>query len=234
MAVTDGETVLPLASSQDHKRIFDGDRGPNTGGMGAYSPAPVVTEKIHQAVMDEILRPVVAGLAARGIHYRGVLYAGLMITPQGPKVLEFNVRFGDPECQAILARFRGDLFEVMQATVDGRLGEVSPQWDERAAACVVLAAEGYPGAYEKGRVIRGLENLADWPRGFVFHAGTALRDAGVVTSGGRVLGVTALGDDVGDAVAEAYRAVSQISWEGMQYRRDIGHRALARSGDGKG
>jgi len=233
MAVTDGETVLPLASSQDHKRAHDGDRGPNTGGMGAYSPAPVVSEEIDRRVMEEVLQPVVRGLAARGIVYKGVLYAGLMITAEGPKVLEFNVRFGDPECQAILARFQGDLLELMNATVDGRLEEVALRWDRRAAACVVLAAEGYPGSYQKGRVIHGLESLRDWSSGMVFHAGTARRDDEVVTAGGRVLGVTGLGEDIAAAVAEAYRGVAKIHWDGMHYRSDIGHRALRRGDDGK-
>jgi phosphoribosylamine--glycine ligase len=233
MAVTDGVTVLPLASSQDHKRAHDGDRGPNTGGMGAYSPAPVVTEEMHRRVMEEVLRPVVRGLAARGIVYKGVLYAGLMIGDDGPKVLEFNVRFGDPECQAILARFQGDLLVLMNAAVDGRLGDVALRWDHRAAACVVLAAEGYPGSYEKGRVIQGLETLQDWSAGMVFHAGTARRGDQVVTNGGRVLGVTGLGNDIAAAVAEAYRGVAKISWDGMQYRSDIGHRALRRGDDGK-
>ncbi len=226
MAVTDGQTVLPLASSQDHKRALDGDRGPNTGGMGAYSPAPVVTAELHEQVMAEVMRPVVTGLADRGIRYRGVLYAGLMVTREGPKVLEFNVRFGDPECQAILMRLRGDLLEMMNATVDGELSTLSPQWDERPAVCVVMAAEGYPGNYEKGRVISGLEDLREWSDGVVFHAGTATDEGRVVTAGGRVLGVTAIGSDIDAAVGEAYRAVDAIRWEGVHFRRDIAHRAL--------
>ncbi len=230
MAVTDGSTVLPLASSQDHKRIYDGDEGPNTGGMGAYSPAPVVTPELHEQVMAEVMRPLVAGLAKRGIRYRGVLYAGLMITSAGPKVLEFNVRFGDPECQAILLRMRGDLFELMQATVDGRLAETRIEWDDRVAVCVVMASEGYPGDYEKGRVIEGLQDLRGWSNGVVFHAGTtAGRNGEVLTAGGRVLGVTALGADVAAAVGEAYAAVERIRWPGAQYRRDIAHRALRAS-----
>ena len=228
MALSDGETVLPLASSQDHKRAFDGDSGPNTGGMGAYSPAPALTPALHDQVMREIMIPVVRALAERRILYTGVLYAGLMLTADGPKVLEFNCRFGDPECQPLLMRLRGDLAELMDAAVDGRLAETRLEWDARAAVCVVLAAGGYPGTYERGRPIRGLEALRDWRDGMVFHAGTARRDGEVVTDGGRVLGVTALGADVTAAVAEAYKAVDQISWDGMQYRRDIGRRAVER------
>ena len=228
MAVSDGETVLPLASSQDHKRAFDGDTGPNTGGMGAYSPAPVCTAGLHERIMQEIMIPVVRGLAERKIVYTGVLYAGLMITADGPKVLEFNVRFGDPECQALMLRYGGDLAELMDATVRGGLAGQTLAWDPRAAVCVVLAADGYPGNYERGKVISGLAALRDWRDGMVFHAGTARRDGAVVTSGGRVLGVTALGADVTSAVAEAYRAIDRIGWEGMHYRRDIGRRAVER------
>ncbi|MGD9763822.1 MAG: phosphoribosylamine--glycine ligase [Candidatus Binatia bacterium] len=228
MAVSDGRTVLPLASAQDHKRRDDGDQGPNTGGMGAYSPAPVMTPALHERVMREIMLPVVRGLAERGIEYTGVLYAGLMITADGPKVLEFNCRFGDPECQAVLARFTGDLAELMDAAVDGRLADMALSWDARAAACVVLAAGGYPGSYARGTPIRGLERLADWAHGMVFHAGTARRGGAVVTDGGRVLGVTGLGTGVTGAVAEAYRAVAEIHWDDMHYRRDIGRRALER------
>jgi phosphoribosylamine--glycine ligase len=229
MAVTDGSAVVPLASSQDHKRAFDGDSGPNTGGMGAYSPAPVLAPALHERIMNEIMRPAVRALAERKIVYRGVLYAGLMITREGPKVLEFNVRFGDPECQALMLRLRSDLFELMHAAATGRLQDVPLEWDRRAAACVVMAAEGYPGNYETGKVIRGLERLRGWEGGVVFHAGTKRRDGDVVTSGGRVLGVTALGDDVAAAVAEAYRAVAAIDWEGMHYRRDIGRRVAERN-----
>ena len=228
MAITDGETVLPLASSQDHKRAYDGDTGPNTGGMGAYSPAPVLTPELHDRVMAEIMTPVVRALAERKIVYTGVLYAGLMITADGPKVLEFNCRFGDPECQPLLMRFTGDLAEVMLATAERRLAEVRLEWDPRPAVCVVLAAGGYPGTYERHKPIAGLEGLKNWRDGMVFHAGTARRDGQVVTSGGRVLGVTALGVDVTAAVDEAYRAVARINWDGMQYRRDIGRRAVER------
>jgi phosphoribosylamine--glycine ligase len=229
LALVDGETVLPLASAQDHKRAFDGEAGPNTGGMGAYSPAPVVTHAMHERIMREIMQPVVGALRESKIDYRGVLYAGLMITGSGPKVLEFNARFGDPECQPLMLRLKSDLVEAMDACIDGRLAACRLDWDERAAACVVLAARGYPGAYEKGKIIRGLESLDGWENGVVFHAGTASRDHTVVTNGGRVLGVTALGRTVREAVQEAYWAVEQIHWEGVHYRRDIGYRALERS-----
>ena len=227
MVLSDGKTVVPLASSQDHKPAYDGDAGPNTGGMGAYSPAPVITPAIHAQVMKETITPLMRGLQERKIVYKGVLYAGLMIRDGRAKVLEFNARFGDPECQAILVRLRSDLVDLLEATIDGRLDRVSIDWDTRAAVCVVLTAAGYPGAYEKGAEIHGLERLRDWDRGVVFHAGTARRDSHFVTNGGRVLGVTALGADIGGAVAEAYRAVDQIRWEGVHFRRDIGHRAVA-------
>lgn len=226
IALTDGRTVLPLATSQDHKRAYDGELGPNTGGMGAYSPAPVVTPALQERIVREIMQPVVKALSEAKIDYRGVLYAGIMVTDSGPKVLEFNARFGDPECQPLMLRLKGDLVHMMDACVDRRLAEVQAEWDERAAACVVLAAAGYPGNYEKGKVIHGLEALRGWPNGIVFHAGTAQRDAAIVTNGGRVLGVTALGATVRDAVNEAYWAVEQIHWDGIQYRRDIGYRAL--------
>jgi phosphoribosylamine---glycine ligase len=228
MAIADGTTVLPLASSQDHKRAYDGDRGPNTGGMGAYSPAPLVTPALHERIMREIIEPVVQGMAQRRIVFKGVLYAGLMITADGPKVLEFNVRFGDPECQALLLRFGGDFFELIYAAARGELAGRAVEWDSRASVCVVLAAEGYPGSYPRGKVIHGLEALGEWRDGVVFHAGTLRRDGQVVTNGGRVLGVTALGNSVGAAVAEAYRAVESIHWEGMHFRRDIGRRAMER------
>ncbi|MBI3784241.1 MAG: phosphoribosylamine--glycine ligase [Deltaproteobacteria bacterium] len=227
IALTDGRTVVPLASSQDHKRAFDGDSGPNTGGMGAYSPAPAMTAELHDQVMRKIMQPVVDALRAAKIDYRGVLYAGLMMTEAGPKVLEFNSRFGDPECQPLMMRLRSDVVELMEACIDGRLDQVRVDWDPRAAACVVLAAAGYPGNYEKGKVIRGLDGLRQWTTGFVFHAGTAQRGGQVVTNGGRVLGVTALGTTVDDAVAEAYRGVAKIQWDGMHFRSDIGHRAIA-------
>ncbi|MGH7857151.1 MAG: phosphoribosylamine--glycine ligase [Candidatus Binatia bacterium] len=226
LALTDGETVLPLASSQDHKRVLDDDQGPNTGGMGAYSPAPVLTPEIGERVMKEIMAPVVEGLRRRGVRYRGVLYAGLMIRDGRPAVLEFNVRFGDPECQALLVRLDADLVDLMEAVVDGRLRERTLRWSPRSAVCVVLAAKGYPGKVAKGDEIRGLEALAGLEDVVVFHAGTERRGGRLVTAGGRVLGVTALGESVRAAVERAYAAVAKISWDGMHYRRDIGRRAI--------
>ena len=226
MALTDGRAVLPLATSQDHKRAYDGETGPNTGGMGAYSPAPVVTPGLEERILHEIMQPTVKALRDAKIDYRGVLYAGLMMTNAGPKILEYNARFGDPECQALLVRLKSDLVDLLEACIDGTLAEKDIEWDDRAAACVVLAAAGYPGNYERGKVIRGLDGLKGWENGMVFHAGTARRDHDIVTNGGRVLGVTGLGATVRDAVGEAYRAVEQIHWEGVHYRRDIGHRAL--------
>lgn len=228
LAFTDGTTVLPLASAQDHKRIFDGDLGPNTGGMGAYSPAPVVTPSLADRIVHEVMLPIVHGLRARGILYKGILYAGLMIHQDRINVLEFNVRFGDPECQPLMFRLQSDLVEVMEAVIDERLAEVTLSWDERPAVCVVLAAEGYPGSYENGKVIAGLDALTSWQDGVVFHAGTAKTNDVFVTKGGRVLGVTAVGHGIGEAIAQAYQAVAKISWPGMQYRRDIGQRALHR------
>jgi phosphoribosylamine--glycine ligase len=230
MALTDGATVLPLAGSQDHKRIGDGDTGPNTGGMGAYSPPPIATPELEAIVMRDVIRPVVEGLARDGIRYTGILYAGLMVKDGKPSVLEFNVRLGDPEAQVLLARFASDLADVMVRTCDGRLAGTAIAWDPRAAVCVVLAAEGYPGTPKMGVPIDGLESLRQWNDGVVFHAGTKRADGRVVVDGGRVLGVTALGDTIRAAVDEAYRGVDRISWPGMQHRRDIGHRALARGG----
>ncbi len=229
LAFTDGRTVLPMASSQDHKTVFDGDRGPNTGGMGAYSPAPVVTPEVHRRIMDEIMTPAVRGLALDGSPYRGVLYAGVMVTAAGPKVLEFNVRFGDPETQPIMARMDGDLLAVMEACADGRLEGLGIRWKEEAAVCVVMASGGYPGDYAKGKVITGLAEAAGMKDLIVFHAGTARRGGNVVTDGGRVLGVTALGKTVGEAIAHAYRGVEAIRFDGAHYRRDIGRKALNRN-----
>ena len=228
LAFTDGRHILPLASTQDHKPVFDGDRGPNTGGMGAYSPAPVVTPELAERIVDEVLTPVVRGLNARNVLYKGVLYAGLMIHAGRAEVLEFNVRFGDPECQPLMLRLRSDLFEVMNAVIDGRLDQIRLDWDARPAVCVVLASGGYPGHYEKHLPIAGLDELADWPDGAVFHAGTQRRGDRVVTNGGRVLGITARGADIGGAVSAAYAAAARISWPGVHYRKDIGRRALGR------
>jgi phosphoribosylamine---glycine ligase len=226
MVLTDGEDVLPLASAQDHKRVFDHDEGPNTGGMGAYSPAPVVTPEIHHRVLRDILTPLLTGLKSKDIHYRGVIYVGLMITKDGPKVLEFNARFGDPECQPIMMRLKSDLIPLLEATIDGNLRQVKAEWHEDPAVCVVLSANGYPGTYDRGKEIAGLEKLKDWHNGFVFHAGTAKDNGRWLTSGGRVLGVTARGATITDAVKKAYRAVDKISWDGMHYRKDIAQREL--------
>lgn len=227
MVLTDGEQVVPLASSQDHKRVFDGDRGPNTGGMGAYSPAPVVSPSIHRRILKEILEPLLGGLKKKRVLYRGVIYVGLMIAENGPKVLEFNARFGDPECQPLMMRLKSDLVPLLEATIEGKLNQVEPQWHDEAAVCVVLCAKGYPGSYDKGKEIRGLEKLKNWDNGFVFHAGTAKDNGGWLTSGGRVLGVTARGSNIEEAVRNVYQAVGQIQWDGMHYRKDIAQRALA-------
>lgn len=228
IAMVDGTHVLPLATSQDHKRLRDGDEGPNTGGMGAYSPAPVVTAAVHERTMQEVMRPTVRALAAEGTPYVGFLYAGLMIDASGaPRVLEFNCRFGDPETQPVLARMRSDLTVLCDAALDGRLAGCEVDWDPRAAVGVVLAAGGYPDTVRKGDVIHGLDAAARLP-GKVFHAGTAAQGATVVTNGGRVLCTVGLGDTVRAAQRQAYGLVDAISWEGMQYRRDIGHRAIAR------
>jgi phosphoribosylamine--glycine ligase len=226
MVLTDGEHVLPLASSQDHKRVFDNDQGPNTGGMGAYSPAPIVTPEMHERILREVLAPLLAGLKKKQIHYRGVVYVGLMIGKDGPKVLEFNARFGDPECQPIMMRLKSDLIPLLDAAIDGKLNEVMAEWHDQPALCVVLTAKGYPGAYDKGKEIHGLNSLKDWPDGFVFHAGTAKEKDRWRTTGGRVLGVTARGKNIASAVENVYGAVGKISWDGMHYRKDIAQRAL--------
>jgi phosphoribosylamine--glycine ligase len=228
IAVVDGTRVVPLASSQDHKTRDDGDRGPNTGGMGAYSPAPVVTPAVHERVMNEIMLPTVRGLAADGIHYRGFLYAGLMIDAEGrPFVIEFNCRLGDPETQPILFRLRGDLLDLCLQTFDGSLGERPIDWDPRATVGVVMAAGGYPDAYEKGKPIAGLEEVAGADVK-VFHAGTKLAGDTVVTDGGRVLCVVGTGATVRAACDAAYAGVRKIGWDGAFYRTDIGHRAIQR------
>ncbi len=228
IAFTDGKTILPMASSQDHKPIYDGDKGPNTGGMGAYSPAPVVTDEVHDRIMETVMKPAVKGMAAEGRLYKGVLYAGLMIADGKPEVLEFNARFGDPENQAVIPRLKSDIVPIMQACVDGTLDKVQMVWDDRPAVCVVMASGGYPGPYEKGKVISGLEAAGAMEDVVVFHAGTAKKDDDVVTNGGRILGVTALGSDIKGAIDRAYRAVDKISFEKAYCRRDIGHRALER------
>ena len=228
IVVTDGTTVLPLATSQDHKARDEGDTGPNTGGMGAYSPAPVVTTEVERRIMDEVIRPTLAGMKADGANYVGFLYAGLMVMADGtPKVIEFNCRLGDPETQPILMRLKSDLAAICKATLDGRLHAVEVAWDNRAALGVVMAAGGYPGSYAKGREITGLDG-ADSDAQKVFHAGTKAEGNSVVTSGGRVLCVVGLGDQVSQAAERAYAAAAKIHWEDVYLRRDIGHRAIAR------
>jgi phosphoribosylamine--glycine ligase len=228
LAFTDGKTVIPLPSSQDHKPIFDGDKGPNTGGMGAYSPAPVVDQHLHDRIMKEIMIPTVQGMAAEGRPYKGVLYAGLMIERDRIKVLEFNGRFGDPEAQPLLMRLKNDIIPIIEAIIDERLDQCRLEIDPRATVCVVMAAGGYPGKYKKGLPIQGLDKAGRLKDVMVFHAGTGLKGKQVVASGGRVLGVTALGKTVEEAIARAYKAVEKISWKDVQYRKDIGQKALAR------
>ncbi len=228
IVICDGQNALPMATSQDHKRIGEGDTGPNTGGMGAYSPAPVVSADVDRRIMDEVIRPTLAGMSADGTPFTGFLYAGLMIDTSGaPKVIEFNVRFGDPETQPIMLRLRSDLVELIDAALDGRLNEMAAQWDSRPAIAVVLAAEGYPASPRTGDVITGANEVSrDGVK--VFHAGTALRDGELVSAGGRVLSVCALGRDIADARAHAYESIGKITLAGGYYRRDIAHRALQR------
>jgi phosphoribosylamine---glycine ligase len=227
--LVDGERVLPLAAAQDYKRIYDGDRGPNTGGMGAYSPAPVITATLHQRIMAEIIEPTVHGMTARGMPYRGVLYAGLMIVEQRPYVIEFNVRFGDPETQPLLVRLHNDLLPLLEGTARGHLDDLQADYRADASMCVVMAAEGYPGAYAKGVPIVGVEEVERLDNTWVFHAGTEMQDGYLVTSGGRVLGVTTRAASLASAIAQAYHAVEHIQWPGAHYRRDIGYRALQRA-----
>ncbi len=225
-AICDGKTAKMFPTSQDHKRALDGDKGLNTGGMGTYSPTPFLNEAELKRVGDAILVPWVRGCAAEGIDFRGILYPGVMLTKNGPRVLEFNARFGDPETQVYLTRLENDLVELLDASASGTLDKIDLKWKPEASVCVVIASGGYPGNYEKGKVIKGLEDAAKLPGVKVFHAGTALRDGQIVTSGGRVLGVTALGKDLKAAQAAAYAAVEKICFEGMQFRRDIGVKAL--------
>jgi len=228
ICMVDGKNILPLATSQDHKRVGEGDTGPNTGGMGAYSPAPVVTPEVHARIMSEVIEPTVQGMAAEGNPYTGFLYAGLMIDADGaPKVIEYNCRFGDPETQPILMRLQSDLVGLCNAALDGKLDQATTQWDLRAAMGVVLAAGGYPGDYDKGLVISGLDN-ADSADSKVFHAGTASQGDDVITAGGRVLCATALGDTVSEAQQKAYALAKKLHWDGAFYRNDIGYRAITR------
>ena len=227
-ALCDGETAIPLVSAQDHKRVFDGDKGPNTGGMGAYSPAPVMTPQMNKRVMDEIIRPTVRALAAMGAPYKGVLFAGLMITKDGPQLIEYNVRFGDPECQVLMLRLMSDLVPALVAACDGQLKNFDLRWYDDAALTVVMAAKGYPGAYEKGSVIEGLAEAAQIDGVEIFHAGTKADGARVLANGGRVLNVCARGKSVREAQQRAYAAVDRIQWPDGFCRRDIGWRAIAR------
>ncbi|MDP6517894.1 MAG: phosphoribosylamine--glycine ligase [Alphaproteobacteria bacterium] len=227
-ALVDGVNLLPLVGAQDHKRVGDGDTGPNTGGMGAYSPAPILTSDLERRILDEIMAPTVRAMAAEGRPFKGVLYAGLMITADGPKVLEYNVRFGDPECQVLLARLKSDLLSALVAAHDGELAHFDLHWRPDSALCVVMAADGYPGAYGKGSVIRGLDGLEGDQDVIVFHAGTRLDGETLLAAGGRVLGVTALGPDLAAAQARAYAAVARIDWPEGFCRSDIGWRAISR------
>ncbi len=229
MAFCDGNTIIPMVSSQDHKRVYDNDEGPNTGGMGAYSPAPVITEEVKERVMNKIMLPAISGLRAEGIKYKGVLYAGLMVKNGFPYVLEFNCRFGDPETQPVLMRLDSDLVDICLAIVKERLSEIEIKWRPEASVCVVLASKGYPDKYDKGKVITGLDKLKGKEDLFVFHAGTAFNNGDIITSGGRVLGVTALGRDIREARQRVYDAINNIHFDGMHFRRDIAFKALKRS-----
>ena len=224
LAFTDGKTILPLESAQDHKAAFDDDKGPNTGGMGAYSPAPIFTDELKKKVVDDIMIPTVRAMAKEGRYYRGILYAGLMLTESGPKVLEFNARFGDPETQPIMMRIKNDIVPIFEACIDGTLATQTLQWKPESTVCVVMAAKGYPGSYEKGNEITGL-NLNENQQAMVFHAGTKLDNGKVLTNGGRVLGVTALGLNINQAIKNAYSVVDKIKWDGIHFRKDIGSKA---------
>ncbi|HSB30571.1 MAG TPA: phosphoribosylamine--glycine ligase [Candidatus Sulfobium mesophilum] len=228
MAFTDGNTIVPMVSSQDHKRIFDNDQGPNTGGMGAYSPAPVITGELETVVMEKIMKPTIRALKSEGITYKGILYAGLMIDKGKPYVLEFNCRLGDPETQPVLSRLQSDLMEIAMAVTDERLSDARIEWKKDPSVCVVVSSGGYPGKYRKGDVITGLEEANNIEGVHVFHAGTAFKDSNIVTAGGRVLGVTATGPSVAEAKSRAYEAIDKIRFEGMHYRKDIADRALNR------
>lgn len=225
LAFSDGKTIVPMVSSQDHKRIWDGDKGLNTGGMGAYSPAPVYTPDVHEIVVPQVLEATIKAMEQEGRPFAGILYAGLMLTADGPKVLEFNARFGDPETQAVLPRLKSDLVEIFLAIIDGRLNEMNIEWYEEAAVCVVMASGGYPETSDKGRVITGMKE-AEETGTIVFHAGTKEIDGNIVTNGGRVLAISALGKDIAEAIANAYKGVEKVKFENMQYRTDIGKKAF--------
>jgi phosphoribosylamine--glycine ligase len=227
MVLSDGEDIIPLASAQDHKQVYDGDKGPNTGGMGAYSPAPVITEKISEEIIETIIKPLISGMKKEGRTYKGILYAGLMIVNGRPFVLEFNCRFGDPETQPILVRMESDIAPVLMSVADGRLKGNKIQWRNEPSVCVVMAAGGYPDKYEKGKDIDGLDEAKKIENLVVFHAGTSKTNDRVMTNGGRVLGVTSLGADIEDAIKRAYKGVSLIKWDGVYYRKDIGRKAVS-------
>lgn len=226
MAFCDGKNLIPMVPAQDHKRIFDNDMGPNTGGMGCYSPVPVVTPDVYQIALEKILKPTLKAMEDEGSPYVGVLYAGIMLTKDGPKVLEFNCRFGDPETQVVLPRMKSDLVDVLVASAEGRLDEIKVDWYDYKAVCVVMASGGYPGSYEKGLPIEGLDKAGKMENVVVFHAGTAVKDSVIVTSGGRVLGVTGMGSDFQQAIDRAYAGVKKINFEGVHYRKDIGRKAI--------
>jgi phosphoribosylamine--glycine ligase len=232
-ALCDGESAIPLASAQDHKRAYDGDKGPNTGGMGAYSPAPVMTAEMTRRTMDEIITPTVAAMRQMGSPFKGILFAGLMITTDGPKLIEYNTRFGDPECQTLMLRLRSDLLPALIAARDGQLKHFDLRWDDKAALLVVMAANGYPGNYRKGSVIAGLDAAAAVPGVEIFHAGTQADDGRITANGGRVLGVAATGGSVAEAQQRAYAAVDKIDWPDGFCRRDIGYLAIAREKSSK-
>ncbi len=226
LAFCDGKTVVPMVSSQDHKKIFDNDLGPNTGGMGAYSPVPFYPNEFKKIVLEEILKPTVKGLRSEGREYKGVLYAGLVLTKEGPKVLEFNARFGDPETQVVLPRLKADLVDILNAVIEGSLHKINIEWNNNSVVCVVVASGGYPGKYQKGKVISGLERLKKMKNIIAFHAGTKFQDGKIVTSGGRVLGITAWDDTIPKAKERAYEGVKEIYFEEMYYRKDIAAKAI--------
>ena len=224
LAFCDGQTILLMDSAQDHKAAYDGDKGPNTGGMGAYSPAPIFTETMRQKVRDRIMLPMIRAMQLEGRPYKGILYAGLMLTKTGPQILEFNARFGDPETQPLLARMDSDIVPIFEACIDGTLDQCSLEWKNESSVCVVMAAKGYPNSYDKGKPISGFKEANELSDVIVFHAGTKQHDGEVLTSGGRVLGVTATGENIATAISRAYEAVKKIQWDGIHYRKDIGHR----------
>jgi phosphoribosylamine---glycine ligase len=224
LAFCDGQKILLMDSAQDHKAAYDGDKGPNTGGMGAYSPAPIFTETMRQKVRDRIMLPMIRAMQLEGRPYKGILYAGLMLTKTGPQVLEFNARFGDPETQPLLARMDSDIVPIFEACIDGTLDQCPLEWKNESSVCVVMAAMGYPNSYDKGKPISGLKDANELPGVMVFHAGTKQYDGEVLTNGGRVLGVTAIGEDIPTAISRAYEVVEKIQWDGIHYRKDIGHR----------